>query len=86
MFDTQGSFLLIVSYVESVGACRGGASPANNAGLKFYRDRKCEDRCNLSAECAAYTLPITSDNWCETFTSLGATGNGQSKFKCYTKH
>merc|ERR1719284_2057805 len=73
------------SYIRSEGACRGGASPGNNAGLKFFRDRNCEARCNQAATCTGYVLPKSAANWCETYTSKGAKGDGRTQFWCFMK-
>jgi len=73
------------AYVSTVGACRGGASPSSNAGLKFYSHRDCEALCEADSGCTGYVLPASSSNWCETYTSIGATGDGRSAFVCYMK-
>merc|ERR1719401_506003 len=65
------------AYVSTVGACRGGASPSSNAGLSFYRHRNCEALCDADAGCTGYVLPVSGSNWCETYTSIGATGDGR---------
>merc|ERR1712045_425680 len=30
-------------------------------------------------------LPVSPSNWCETYTSIGAVGDGRRSFKCWTK-
>ena len=72
-------------YGSSAGECRGGNSPENVAGQKVYEDRDCRDRCNMDSGCTGYVLPENGDNWCETYSSIGATGNGDSKYACYMK-
>lgn len=72
------------TYVRSEGACRGGETPANNAGLVLFRDRACEDRCNKDADCTGYVLPKSNSNWCETYTSKGAVGDNRN-FWCFMK-
>jgi len=73
-------------FTMTMGACRGGQTPARNAGLRFFRDRKCEERCVAAgAACQGYVLPVSPSNWCETYTSVGAKGDGRKYFKCWTK-
>merc|ERR1719499_2765416 len=72
-------------YHASVGACRGGKSPNNNAGLKFYSNRNCRALCNATENCTGYVLPVNNSNWCETYTSSQASGDGRTSFKCYMK-
>ena len=79
------NYICIIGYISSVGACRGGETPGNNAGLTFYRDRNCLNRCNQDSSCTGYTLPVNGANWCETFTSVGVTGDGRTGFQCFTK-
>ena len=77
--------IFVIGYIRSAGACRGGQNPENSAGLTFYRDRNCLNRCNQDTSCTGYTLPVSGANWCETFTSVGVTGDGRSGFQCFTK-
>ena len=78
---------ILAGYTASQGACRGGNNPASKAGKKFYNDRNCKDRCDNSGTCTGYVLPEWSGaNWCETYTSLGATGDGNSRWKCNMKN
>ena len=72
-------------YVSSTGACRGGARPANNAGLRFFGEKDCMTRCETDYTCTGYNVPVPGENWCETFTSKGATGDGRTAYKCYMK-
>jgi len=74
-----------VSFTRTEGACRGGNSPGNNAGLRFYSNRNCEATCRADAACSGYVLPKSNSNWCETYTSVGATGDGRTSFWCYMK-
>lgn len=74
------------TYRDTVGACRKGEQPENNAGLKFFSDRNCQTRCNQDYYCTGYVEPVRDDkNWCETYTSKGASGDGRTPFKCYMK-
>ena len=77
--------ICVIGYVSSVGACRGGENPENSAGLTFYRDSNCLDRCNQDSSCTGYNVPVDGSNWCETFTSVVATGDGRSRFQCFMK-
>ena len=77
---------ILAGYTASQGACRGGDKPANKAGKKLYRDRNCKDRCDKDGSCTGYVLPVSRANWCETYPSLGATGNGHKSYKCYMKN
>lgn len=70
---------------RSEGACRGGESPGNNAGLKFFRDRTCKDKCAADNNCTGYVVPKSNSNWCETYTSKGAKGDTRTSFWCYMK-
>ena len=72
-------------YVETKVACRGGLSPGSNAGMKNYNDRACKSRCNTNAACTGYVLPVNGNNWCETYTSKEATGDGRMEYACYMK-
>ena len=76
--------ILVKGYTESEGACRGGNNPQNQAGRRYYMDRKCKDRCSTSRACTGYDMP-SLESWCDTYTSEGATGNGLSNMKCYMK-
>ena len=67
-----------------MGACRI-ENIEGNAGLAFYKDRNCKDRCDNSSTCTGYTLPVKGANWCETYTSAGIMGNDRREFKCYVK-
>ena len=78
------NYIFVTGYISSVGACRGGENPANNGGLTFHRDRNCLNRCNQDSSCTGYTVPVDGANWCETFTSVGVTGDGRSEFQCFT--
>jgi len=71
------------TYIRTKGACRGG-NVGGNAGLKFYSNRNCETLCNSQATCTGYVLPMNNSNWCETYTSKGAKGDGRN-FWCYMK-
>ena len=78
-------FFSEIYYTKSTGGCRGGNSPANEAGKAYYDDRNCKDRCGKSETCTGYMLPVAGSNWCQTFTSAGATGNGKSSYECFMK-
>ena len=53
---------------------------------QYFADRDCRDRCDASSNCTGYNLPVNgSANWCETYTSAGASGDGRADFKCYMK-
>ena len=72
--------------MKSVGACRGGENKDRNAGLKLHRDLDCHKRCTQDPSCGAYVMPVSKkSNWCETYTSVGATGDGRTAYECYTK-
>ena len=77
--------ICVIGYVSSVGACGGGDNPENGAGLTYYSDRNCLARCNEDSSCTGYDVPVDGSNWCETFTSVGATGDGRSQFLCFMK-
>merc|ERR1719150_2695114 len=66
----------VPGYTFSKGACRNGDKPANNAGLKFFSNRNCLTLCNSQATCTGFVLPVTNSNWCETYTSPNAKGDG----------
>ena len=68
-------------YQETVGYCRGGSSPGNAAGKKDFHDRNCRDRCDALPTCTGYNLPLDGSNWCETYTSPGASGQGHAGYK-----
>jgi len=73
-------------YDRTQGACRGGKSPQANAGLKFYRDVNCPARCQNDPTCTGFVFPkIGNHQWCETYTSEGAKGDGRSSFWCFMK-
>lgn len=55
------------------------------AGSKFFTDKNCLDRCRKDPLCTGYLLPTNGANWCETYTSAGATGDGRQAYDCYTK-
>jgi len=71
-------------YVYSKGACRGGKMPQANAGLKFYRDGDCKERCDDDDFCTGFVLPAVGNSWCETYKSIGAKGDGRN-FRCFMK-
>jgi len=73
------------AYDQATGACRGGNSPGNNAGLKFYSNRNCKAVCSADVKCTAYVLPKSNSNWCETYTSVGITADGRN-YWCYMKN
>lgn len=73
-------------YKESQGACRGGEEPEDDAGLKFHNNRNCKTLCDSDYYCMGYVLPKSDDkNWCETYTSRDASGDGRAPFTCYMK-
>merc|ERR1719461_1394210 len=72
-------------YTRTEGACRGGNSPDNNAGLAFFRHRNCKNLCDGQNTCTGYVLPKSNSNWCETYKSIGAKGDGRTSFWCYMK-
>ena len=77
-----------MQYHESVGACRGGSSPGNSAGKQYFSGlsgRDCRNRCDSLSTCTGYVLPVSGSNWCETYTSVGASGDGRTSYKCYMK-
>jgi len=80
-----------VTYVDSVGACRGGNSPARNGGRKFYGYGSCRHRCDQDPRCTGYTMPTTRVghssrwSWCETYSSRYATGDRRARFSCHMK-
>ena len=77
--------IFVIGYIRSAGACRGGQNPENSAGLTLHRDLNCLNRCDQNTSCTGYTLHVGGFNWCETFTSVGVTGDGRSGFQCFTK-
>ena len=80
------SYILVTSYTHTVGACRGGNNPENDAGHKYWPgvDWECEYRCNRDHSCTGYLLDKTG-NGCVTYTSVGATGDGRPGYICYMK-
>ena len=64
-----------------MGVCIGG----NNAWPVVYKDRNCRDRCEQDEGCTNYLLPADGNNWCETYFSEEATGDGDSRYTCFTK-
>ena len=72
------------SYTISEGSCRGGHSPENSAGQKYFEGRLCKERCDQAVSCTGYVKP-NSGTWCETYTSVGATGDGRAGMNCYMK-
>ena len=72
------------SYLSSPGSCRGGDSPENSAGRKYFDHKSCKARCDITVSCTGYVLP-KSGHWCETYTSVGATGDGRAGITCYMK-
>ena len=60
-------------------------SPDNNAGKKVFEDKNCMERCNIDSDCTGFTFPVSDSDWCETYTSIGATGDGRSAYTCYMK-
>ena len=77
---------LELPYIESIGACRDGLSPQNNAGSSLFSDRNCKLRCTQAIRCTGYTLPVLDgSNWCSTHTSYEAIGNGNDYFTCHMK-
>ena len=77
-------FVVAPTYTKSIGDCRGGKSPAENAGFTQYDDRNCQERCSNSPTCTGFTLPLEG-NWCQTKTSVGAIGDGSSPYECFMK-
>ena len=71
--------------MTSTGVCRGGNSPENEAGKQLFGDKDCTKRCNGNLECTGFAVPKSGDSWCDTYTSIGATGDGRSQFTCYMK-
>ena len=81
-------FVQEFEYVGTRGVCQGGYSPQNDAGKQFYTHRNCKALCSSSSTCTGYVLGRNGENWCWTYTSVGATGNagnGVSSFVCYMK-
>ena len=50
---------------------------------------ECRNSCSQNTSCTAYLIPTElwpkSKDWCERFTSVGATGDGRTSFECFTK-
>ena len=50
---------------------------------------ECRNSCSQDSSCTAYLIPTElwpkSKDWCERFTSVGATGDGRTSFECFTK-
>ena len=76
--------ILVLEYTSSVGECKGGKTP-QNLGRTHYYDRDCKDRCTITPNCTAYDLPPEFLKECATFTSEGATGDGNKFVTCYMK-
>ena len=77
--------ICVIEYVSSVGKCRGGDNPENNAGAVTYSDSNCFSRCFQNSSSTGYNVPVSGDKWCETITSVGATGDGRPPFQCFMK-
>ena len=78
----------LADFTKSAGACRGGESPENNAGKKSFHGitaEDCKKGCENDPSCSGYNLPMDGSNSCETFTSVGVTGDGQTTYECWTK-
>lgn len=72
-------------YTSSVGRCRD--SGGSHSGEMQYSDRDCESKCDAEATCTGYELPdSTATQECWTYTTSGASGNGATGYKCYTKN
>ena len=54
------------------------------AGQATHADYNCKDRCDNNEKCTGYAL-WSGNNWCATYTSVGATGQGLSSFECFMK-
>ena len=87
------ALFLIEEYTKSIGGCRGGLNPENEAGMSYFgpgvTPEECRNSCSQNTSCTAYLIPTElwpkSKDWCERFTSVGATGDGRTSFECFTK-
>ena len=78
---------MLLGFARTIGACRGGNNPERNAGMTFYRRLShdvCRGRCAIDSSCTGYTISASGrGSWCETYTSVGATGDGRSSYHCW---
>ena len=71
----------------TIGYCRGGNSPANDAGqMRRGNDdldiaHNCEQICNEDQSCTAYQKNAE----CHTYSSFGAIGTEGDTYFCYSK-
>ena len=87
------ALFLIEEYTKSIGGCRGGLNPENEAGMTYFgpgvTPEECRNSCSQNSSCTAYLIPTElwpkSKDWCERFTSVGATGDGRTSFECFSK-
>ena len=88
----------LADFTKSIGACRcathrcayrsGESAGPLDDGRKFINgitSEDCRKRCENDPSCSGYNLPVTGTNWCETYTSVGVTGDGRTAFECWTK-
>merc|ERR1719271_278131 len=75
------------NYVLSQGVCSGART--------LYHDRDCQSRCDADSSCTAYlmapnygwmpTKGTNAPNWCQTYATIGVTGDGSAENGCYIK-
>ena len=75
------------NYNRSQGACRGGDSPANDAGMMIHNNTgDCATICDADMQCTGYSIVEDSGrNACWTYTSRNAVGQGSPPNYCYMK-
>ena len=69
-----------------MGACEGGNTSENSRVSQYFADKDCRERCDMNSMCTGFVLPVSGANWCQTYTSIGATGDGRDSYYCYMKH
>lgn len=67
-----------------------GGSPDSLGRQAFPVEKPdpCRNRCLQDPSCAAYEIPAkgtSGSDWCVTYTSVGASGDGRVRYECYTK-
>ena len=80
--------IFIKAFIKTTGACRGGNYVPYKSPKKFYDDtspEECKLLCCQDSSCTGYTLPSNGEQWCETYESIGSTGNGNSQYDCFWK-
>ena len=86
-------FFWFLDYDYTLGNCEAPTDGSTKVSeSKEFNDGNCRARCSRDSSCTAYsflgygyTLNGKDTNVCKTFTSIGASGNGDRCCKCYSK-